>query len=871
MTRFIKNKRNVLIIFWVMIVMSLISLKVLASSIPDISVDTDNTDYIINNGEEVSVTYSFQAEDLSIDYFGYGFWDSPRPEEEIGNVALELNIPDDITVENIQWNQGSLNENISFNENNLNSIKIHNIEYKYVHRMWPLNGYYRADPFEITIKYHGKNTSNQAIKEYLVNGKIKIGGKQAGDLPEVRFSVNKALSVNISVSDSRGNLGAPYDTLNDKSNELSYDDLNQDNTLIGRGLANFKVSGIAKDKNSDYYLNYRFIKKGQPDSEKWRSILLRTDEINADIDYENPNNLTFRSYDVNHLPTLSGNSQWSDPNLVFKNPSSNIKYLPTTVATSKNQYGYLTKYVDSDGVSKYKWVPNMTFYDSMYIGGEYKEAAKYWGYIKPKKTGWYKLGILSDDGAKGTITVDGKAYPFSKNGFYPHGVEYFSNKDANPIYLNENQYYPISLEYFNWGGGGAFKVGYEYSQHKNYGYGYREYMGENGSAFTFYPSKSKEPGENADGIFTGGKDGIPFPSEEGSYYIEYNIVARNKGDSSNQVILKDGKYGYFNVENRFITNISLDNSEKLIQGKKYDLKYILQPKPIATKDITNISGGKLPDTLVLTDMKITGMLPPGIKFVSKNNSNLNENSNGNYTIEKSGDETPKGSNFTIKFSNDLVYKLDKQDMMYKASNIEVPVKIQIGRIGQFIFDGNDNRITYKYTGENMATITQYFPTININAISSSKIIDMGILDSAAKPNNIKNINGVSNVVNGIPSKVALSVKINSPSTVIKVSLNQNYLKAGTKSLSVTKYKIINGNVDFSNSESHSFNLDNNDICIQERDNFKLEDGNSYLIVINVTPNIENGGQLKLEGTIDGGSDTNKHYAILQPTEMPDVF
>ena len=59
------------------------------------------------------------------------------------------------------------------------------------------------------------------------------------------------------------------------------------------------------------------------------------------------------------------------------------------------------------------------------IGGEYKEAAKYWGYIKPKKTGWYILGIFSDDGAKGSITVDEKAYEFSKYGFYPHVAQLF--------------------------------------------------------------------------------------------------------------------------------------------------------------------------------------------------------------------------------------------------------------------------------------------------------------------------------------------------------------------------------------------------------------------------------------------------------------
>ena len=396
-------------------------------------------------------------------------------------------------------------------------------------------------------------------------------------------------------------------------------------------------------------------------------------------------------------------------------------------------------------------------------------------------------------------------------------------------------------------------------------------MGEDGSAFTFYPSKSKEPGENADGIFTGGKDGIPFPSEEGSYYIDSRIVSIDKNNDSNQEVLKEGKYGYFNVENRFITNISIENGEKLIQGKKYDLKYTLKPKSIATKDISNISSDKLPDTIRLTDIKINGMLPPGIKFVSKSNSNLNENSNSYYIIEKSGDETPNGTNFTIKFSNDLVYTLDKSDMMYKAEIIEIPVKIQIGRIGEFIFNGSDNRITYKYSGKDMATITQYFPTININAISSSKIIKMGILDSAVKPSNIGNVNSISNVVNGIPSKVALSVKINSLGTIINVSLNSNYLRTGNRDITVSKYKIINGNVDFGKSETAEFSLNNNNISIKDKDEFKLEEGTNYLIVINITPDIPNGEQLKVEGSIEGASDVNKHYAILQPTEMPDVF
>ncbi|MDU7956050.1 MAG: GLEYA domain-containing protein [Clostridium perfringens] len=869
MIKLVDNRRNSFIFILTIGIISLISLNVLAYSISDTKISTNNTEYRINNNEEVNVTYMVQLQDLSARYFREKFWNRYNYVEELRNIILDLNVPKGMQVKEIKWSQEGINENINIDGANLNSIKLPNVEYKLSGNWW--DRYYSADPFKITIKYIGKNLKNEAINEYIVDGSIKINGSTLANLPEVKFTVNNGLNVNISVSDSRGILGKTYNTENDKANKIYYEDLTKDNTLIGRGLANFKVSGIAKNKNSDYYLKYRFIKKGQDNNTEWKSILLTTNRINADIDYDNPNNLTFRSYDVNHLPTLSGNSQWSDPNLVFKNPSSNIKYLPTTIASSKSQYGHLASYIDSDGVTQYKWVPNMAFYNEMGIGGEYKEAAKYWGYIKPKKTGWYILGIQSDDGAKGTITADGKAYEFSKNGFYPHGVQYFSNRDANPIYLSEDEYYPISLEYFNWGGDGAFKVGYQYSKYRDGGYGYREFMGEDGSAFTFYPSKSKEPGENVDGIFTGGKDGIPFPSEEGSYYIDYRIVSIDKNNDSNQEVLKEGKYGYFNVENRFITNISIENGEKLIQGKKYDLKYTLKPKPIATKDISNISSDKLPDTIRLTDIKINGMLPPGIKFISESNSNLNENSNSYYIIEKSGDETPNGTNFTIKFSNDLVYTLDKNDMMYKAEIIEIPVKIQIGRIGEFIFNGSDNRITYKYSGKDMATITQYFPTININAISSSKIIKMGILDSAVKPSNIGNVNSISNVVNGIPSKVALSVKINSLGTIIDVSLNSNYLRTGNRDITVSKYKIINGNVDFGKSETAEFSLNNNNISIKDKDEFKLEEGTDYLIVINITPDIPNGKQLKVEGSIEGASDVNKHYAILQPTEMPDVF
>lgn len=877
----LKNKNKIFVLIVLVGIVSLVSINALAGQIPDMTIKVNNTSYTINNREEISVTYTVEMQNLDQISFEDKDAEKQNSTKWLSNATLSLNLPNEIQVNDITWTQNGNSENVPFDKENLNLIKLPSIRYDseggWIWRYNSGSSYWnrslKANPFEITIKYTGNNLSSEAIKEYTLKGAINIEDRKAKDLPNITLSVDKGVSVNISVSDSRGNIGNPYNTANDTTNEFCYEDLSVNNTLIGRGLANFKVSGIAKDKDSDYYLSYRFIKKGGDNNLPWKEILLNTDVINADIDYENPNNLTFRSYDVNHLPTLSGNSQWSDPNLVFKNPSSDIKDLPTTVAKSKAQYGELQSYVDSNGIKKYKWVPNMVFYDNMLIGGEYKEASKYWGYIKPKKTGWYKLGILSDDGAKGTITANGKAYEFSKKGFYPHGTLYFSNNDANPIYLSSDQYYPISLEYFNWGGNGSFKIGYQYSSNNNGRYSVRKYMGEDGDAFTFYPSKSKEPGENAEGIFTGGKDGIPFPSEEGSYYIEYKILSKSKNNTDNQTVLKEGKYGYFNVENRFITTIGLDSSENLIQGKQYDLKYILIPKPISTKDMSDVSKEKLSDTVVLTNISINGMLPPGIKFITKGNSNLNENSSNEYSIEKSGFETPTGTNFQIKFSGNLIYKLDKKDMMYKSETIEIPVKIQIVRSGEFIFNGNDNRITYEYSGKDMALITQYFPTTNINALSSSKIIEMGILDSAIKPSNIGNVNNITDIVNKIPAKVALSVQVNLPNTIIDISLNQNYLELvnGNTNISINKYNIINGNVDFTKVQSMDASLSDNKIKIGNSDKFTLQENNTYLLVINIIPNIPEGEQLNISGSIEGYSDTNKHYAILQPTEMPDVF
>ncbi|MDK3122704.1 VWA domain-containing protein, partial [Clostridium perfringens] len=151
-----------------------------------------------------------------------------------------------------------------------------------------------------------------------------------------------------------------------------------------------------------------------------------------------------------------------------------------------NYRGWNIDKINVNNNKKYTFKHNKIFYEQMdlgnkcgyrYPGFQYKEADKYWGYIKPEKSGWYLFATYSDDGSRFSITKDGKTYELSKSefglnvdkynnwyikedysNFKVHGSAFYSS--FTPIYLDSDKYYPIQLEYFNWGGGGSFKLGY---------------------------------------------------------------------------------------------------------------------------------------------------------------------------------------------------------------------------------------------------------------------------------------------------------------------------------------------------------------------------------------------------------------------------
>ena len=151
MIKLVDNRRNSFIFILAIGIISLISLNVLAYSISNTKISTDNTEYKINNNEEVNVTYMVQLQDLSARYFGDSFWNGYNYVEDLRNITLDLNIPKGIQVKEIKLSQEETNENINIDGVNINSIKLPNVEYKLSGNWW--DRYYSANPFKITIKY----------------------------------------------------------------------------------------------------------------------------------------------------------------------------------------------------------------------------------------------------------------------------------------------------------------------------------------------------------------------------------------------------------------------------------------------------------------------------------------------------------------------------------------------------------------------------------------------------------------------------------------------------------------------------------------------------------------------------------------------
>lgn len=720
----------------------------------------------------------------------------------------------------------------------------------------------------------------------------------------------------------------------DKANNLTYQSYNVDNLattddedkwnnrdivfskkqnkgiLPANTIANDPYVGFTKDNNDKAYL-----------------------DINSDhvkLTYKGKN-LTYKeNVEKDYFWKKYTCSQWS-------NGESNIYYCPDN--WYKINVGMWTMVWEVENNRKYTFKHNKIFYDEMDIGGEcalrypgfqYKEADKYWGYIKPKESGWYLFGTYSDDGSRFSITKDGKTYELSKSNFGLNndgGYWYIGQERSNfkvhgssfyssfiPIHLDKDKYYPIQLEYFNWGGNGCFKLGYcridnyennenaqnvlgalsKVVQNENYKYdkdfksifqqNSKHYindniinkylndiqwigsLGKNEEAFTLYPSKSNEPADIADEVFEG-KSGVKFPKENGVYTIHYKIITREKGDE------KPGKVINDNVQSgeygKFEVKDLLDTSISVVGSNNQKEIYLNEEAKAVYKIIPNEI--KAEDIIrdgrsFPKEIKLTE-----IKIDGMLPSGINFDENNNPSINL-GTEINGERKFSTDKLTDITYTLENG--VYKGSELSKDVNVNIESNGPFQFKSSENQVGFKLNYEYKTTNPMFeeFKGTSVSASEPTKIEKFGILDSASS-DNIKDASEGVQVVNGIPLKIAILADVKSPNSIIDLGFNSKNIKVPKNTEAQFKVKIYNkGNL--INCEKE-FTIDKLEGSLIEGLNSGIKisglDVGEKVIVIELIPNkIEINNSALLKTKVENSND-KEHLAKLDYAEMPDVF
>ncbi len=740
---------------------------------------------------------------------------------------------------------------------------------------------FKANKFDIKVTYKAHNNKGDIIKEK-VEPKLMNSDNtdNLAKIPEVTFNIGK-IGVTININDFRGAFPSSY---NSYKKDIDLGNTKEAKEIFGQGLANIKVNGIV-DGKKQYSLKYSFVNENNEVVKEGEFNLNSNGNIinTNDIDIGKEGNLNAMFYQ-NLIPINDKSEKtWTDRNKLFQKAKGKAEILPAIIPQEIEQNTIFLNNSNHEGIR----LPNYTAIN------------KYWGYIKPNKTGWYILGADADDGVRGYIKTNDKEIDFTENtwgidyanfnwepdkvdkgivyltsNFSPHRATYFSS--FKPLYLYEDMYYPIYVEYYNYGGSGAFELNYNYYKDtqpedivkinneikksiigvankdyitrsnfnwaplKKYDSSLEKFRSEidfMGKGFKFYPSKNNTPGEIASATFSG-QSNLQLPFSKVPYKINYEVV--EKSDSSPKSILK-GEYGYF--QNNEVFNVNLSSNDHIIPGKEITLNYTIEPKKI------NFNNG---DKKIISvhDINITAQLPKGI-VLSKNDSK-------DYSIIKNED-----SKFTIEFKNPIYFE-KKEPSAYVAdkSKIIIPIKVKVNdnikASGDFI-DLDGNILSYK-CGDSDDIITQYFKgKLDFAPIIHSEVVNIGLLD-------YKNINLNNNKISkGIPSKVGIIININSNKD--SVILETDNGKINDKTLEI-------------------YELDeNNNIVGEKKDitanNIKVENGGKVKIALNDVPEADIGKtyviiseitsdkRFKLTASIENKS--KKVHKIFEVLDMPDVF
>lgn len=609
-----------------------------------------------------------------------------------------------------------------------------------------------------------------------------------------------------------------------------------------------------------------------------------------------------------------------------------------------NYRGWNIDKINVNNNKKYTFKHNTIFYEQMdlgnkcgyrYPGFQYKEADKYWGYIKPEKSGWYLFATYSDDGSRFSITKDGKTYELSKSefglnvdkynnwyikedysNFKVHGSAFYSS--FTPIYLDSDKYYPIQLEYFNWGGGGSFKLGYykidNYEKNQNEK-NILEYLSNivanndykrDSNFYNIFYREGYWPNYNyyLKEIFNDYLNNIKFnwmgESKKGGFTL-YPSKSNDPGDIADEVF--EGKSGVklptgagvYTMHYKIITREKgSDKSGRVINDNvqsgeygKFEVKDLLDTsisvvgsnnkKEIYLNEKAKAIYKMVPNEIKAEDIIRDGRTLPkeikltGIKINGMLPSGMKFDENNNPSINL-GTEINGERRFSTDKLDDITYTLENG--VYKGSELSKDVNVNIESNGPFEFKSSENQVGFKLNYEYKTTNPMFeeFKGTSVSASEPTKIEKFGILDSSSS-DNIKDSREGVQVVNGIPIKIAILADVKSPNSIIDLGFNSQNIKLSKDTESQFKIKIYNkGNL--INCEKE-FTIDKLEGSLIEGLNSGIKisglDVGEKVIVIELIPNNIEINNSALLKTKVENSNDKEHLAKLDYAEMPDVF
>lgn len=745
------------------------------------------------------------------------------------------------------------------------STTIDNVYYK----LSPDKKTYVADPIELTVSYEVKAGGDIFLGKLDESGnktsytKLEVLGKSETKYFDEQKLIASYVDVNIEVSDSKGSIDK-YDSklINPTDKDKArYDKFVEDKKykLLGDSYADIGFQG-----NNINFFQYQFVDSNVSPTElpidNWKELNLNKESINLDIDLENKGSLTQRSYDVSHLPSISDESKWNNQNEVFKTPFQATEIKKAEYSINPTQYGHWENYIKEDGAKGTRWVTNSIFINNMFISNNYKEASKFWGYLKVPSDGEYILGIISDDGSRGYITIDGKTDTFVDM-FKVQGQLFGTNKQVYS--LKKDNYYPIHLEYFNWGGSAAFKFLYipktdwekeykkKYERGENLNYIPDKY---NIPQDSFYPSKSTTPGEYTDIIFKGNK-GIKLPTEPGKYYIAYKTGNKDKLGNIND-LQKSGIYGPFIVEAKAKLNLTRkleDNGAKKI-GDEFKLNYTITPEDIPYIVLNRDAKPKdvpTKESYTVKDIKFQENFENTLNISSKIQG-INAAVNGN----KLSGILSKGITYNlIRPSNDIT------KAYYKAEPITFSLYVSPKEAKEYILEKENSILTY--TDIDGANRESMFEQYKFKVFGYSDITSQGVF---------KGMNGAKDYIsNGqdlkatktMPITLAISLDIKSDSPELNMILSGDI---EDNNIVFKKYELINGAINERSLEEKI--MVGKSFKITNEAQFKLEKDKKYIIIYTLVPSGKEGDSVRVTSNID--KQENKILNI-NISDLPDLF